>query len=872
MNALNRPNKVFLCALSIICFLCPNFANGDTAIVGLRENEQIIFQNLSSTRQQEIQSYLQSMDSYDREYLFLDPTGHFYVVEDSLDKIIADQKIPDEIVNAHVEPDSAGLPTPTGDTPEGVPIHHSLPGAKSVLYINFIGGTITGKVWNASYNVPTYKTLPYDLDGINGFSLAEQNSMSSIWARVAEDYRAWSIDVTTERPVYTPYVLEALVTKNVDATGIPMPEPSAGGIAYLQIYGFMNNNFYLPALVYYNNLLSGREDCVAEALAHEIGHNFGMMHDGVKGVSTYYSGLGVGEASWAPIMGSAYFKAVTQFSRGEYTNPSNTEPDIEMLTETLGLREINVGSSLANATPIGKDGVISTSSTIVDRDKVHMYSILSSGGNFLIDAKTFRSAQNTNTVGNNLDLALRLLDSTGKVLKESNPQDSSSASLSLNNLSGGTYYLEVKSVGNTVTPYSNYGSNGQYTITGTFGSCITAAPTVTISPDKQSLLAGKTAVYNVSVKNNDANDCSQNSISLRAVAPSGWTTALSAPQVTLAPGATGSVTLQVSSLASSTAGDYTTTISGTSATNSSLTGSATAIYSVSSPPCTRANPTVTVNPSSTQWVKGGQSATYKISVKNNDGLNCQSSPFNLSSTSSPGITATLTPQNLSLAPATEGVVTLQLSTTTSIGAGTYMSTVRAINSIESNYNGSGKASLGISTPSSPVVIYEASMATQPSGWTVGGNAAAWSHGTPTSTFDPKGFPVIGNYLKGTGLYPEPLNVNAQILSDSFSTVGFSNLQLEFDRYLGVESDDRVTVVACASGTCALLWQNSGAVKDVAWQRIRYDIPNLVQGKPVTLIGFGIGPTKSNGTQLTNSFGWNIKKVSVSGTQVPASIQ
>ncbi len=42
---------------------------------------------------------------------------------------------------------------------------------------------------------------------------------------------------------------------------------------------------YRPAFVYYNNLGGGREDYVAEAASHEMGHNLGLSHDGVTGGS-----------------------------------------------------------------------------------------------------------------------------------------------------------------------------------------------------------------------------------------------------------------------------------------------------------------------------------------------------------------------------------------------------------------------------------------------------------------------------------------------------------------------------------------------------------------------------------------------------------
>ncbi len=816
-------------------------------------------------RREEIKARLERLQVDDPTVSF-DQNGNVFIQEEPFENILQAGGITQEQVSSYVAPEPSSLPTPTSYTPEGVPIHHTLPGATNILYLNFVGETIQGKAWNKENNTAIYRALPYDLDGISGFSKEEQNAISSIWARVAEDYIPWAIDVTTEMPVRSPYAMEVVVTKNLDATGVPMPANSSGGIAYLQVYGFFNNGYYQPGLVYYNNLSGGREDGVAGGVSHESGHLFGLLHDGQGSVGSYF-GSGEGESSWSPIMGSGYGKSVTQFSRGEYPNATNTEDDIAMLTELLGLRETTVGSSVSTATPLGTNGVISTNSVIRSAGDVHVYSIKTGGGSLSINASTFRSA--TNGVGNNLDLALKLKDSANRLLAESNPQTSCSASLKLDNLSGGTYYLEVLSVGNTVTPYSAYGSIGQYTLSGTLGSCRTAAPAITISPLKQSVVAGKTVNYSVAIRNNDSPECSPNAIVLKASAVSGLTATLSGTQVTLAPGATRSVTLQVSSSASLAVGDYLTTVSGTGSTNVSI-GSASVIYSVIAAPCVRANPAVTVNPSTTQWVSAGQSATYQVYLTNNDSSNCQSSVFNVTSTASAGVASAINPASVSLAPGAKGVAALKLTTAASLGAGTYTSNIRAVNSVQSSFSGSSQASLGVS-PSSGTskVIYEASMVTRPAGWGITSDPqGVWSFGTPRSTFDPKDSPVVGNFLTGTGLYPEPIAKKVQLASASFSTIGFSDLRLEFDRYLGIEADDRVSILAASQIFGSVLWQNSGAIKDTAWQRITLSLPNLVSDQPLTSIRFEFGPTKSNGTQLTNSYGWNIRKFRITGVPTP----
>lgn len=88
------------------------------------------------------------------------------------------------------------------------------------------------------------------------------------------------------------------------------------------VFGLSNyHSYYSPALVYYNNMAgginAGTETYIAEAAAHEFGHNLGLSHDGTTTGTTYYAGHGSGLVSWAPIMGVGYYNNVTQWSKDE---------------------------------------------------------------------------------------------------------------------------------------------------------------------------------------------------------------------------------------------------------------------------------------------------------------------------------------------------------------------------------------------------------------------------------------------------------------------------------------------------------------------------------------------------------------------------
>lgn len=422
------------------------------------------FSTLTPAAQTVAQDQLSRMGAFDAQRSVLDQTGRFFIVEDAVTQFPphAGTVVPHVISNDTI------TVQPSGFTPQGVPIFHSLPGSVNVIYLNFIGGRIAGTAWNDGFRMPPFDALPYDLDGVAGFSPSEQAAITNIWRRVAEDYSPWKIDVTTEAPVpLSPRTtLIAMITKHVSAAGTPLPNPSAGGTAYLDVCGFANF-YYSPALIYYDNLLSGREDVVAEAVSHELGHNFGLSHDGVINGSAYYGGAGSGAISWGAIMGAAYFRSVTKFSNGDYAGANNHEDDLAIIGDCLRLKADDVGNSPDTASPLTKtNGTLSRSGLMEWYTDADVFSIDGVTGLTLTVTPTLSTI---NSLGNNVDLSLDVFDAAGRKLVSASPNDSSVASLTASNLnSNARYLIRVTSVGNPVTPYSVYGGMGQYTLTGSY--------------------------------------------------------------------------------------------------------------------------------------------------------------------------------------------------------------------------------------------------------------------------------------------------------------------------------------------------------------------------------------------------------------------
>ncbi|TDU89925.1 pre-peptidase [Kribbella voronezhensis] len=347
---------------------------------------------------------------------------------------------------------------------------HSKPGSNRVLYLDFDGHTITGTAWNSSQSVDPVNVTAYDTDGDPAsFSTAEQDVVHEVWARVAEDYAPFDVDVTTQDPGQdainrTDAADQRFGTRVViDPTGWYQSGCGCGGVAYIGVYDTTgNHDYYQPALVFTKGVGTGAKN-LAEAASHEAGHNVGLNHDGTASVG-YYEGHG----SWAPIMGVGYYRGISQWSKGEYSGANNTEDDYAVIgTHGLALRTDEVGDSTGAAAALAV-GATATGVIAAESD-VDVYKVdIGAAGNYTATASAA-------ALGGDLDIKLDLLDSSGAVITSADPASGQSdagtptglgATLS-SNLQPGTYYLRVDNTGygNPLSDgYSTYGSRGAYSL------------------------------------------------------------------------------------------------------------------------------------------------------------------------------------------------------------------------------------------------------------------------------------------------------------------------------------------------------------------------------------------------------------------------
>jgi len=351
---------------------------------------------------------------------------------------------------------------------------HSKPGASKVIYLDFDGHTISGTAWNTNGKPSTVNVTAYDTDGNTAnWSTAEQNVVREVWTRVAEDYAPFDVDVTTQAPA------AAAITRSgssdqqygtrvlIDPTTWYQSGCGCGGVAYVGVYDDTSrHSYYQPALVFTKGVGTGAKN-IAEAASHEAGHNLGLSHDGTSSVG-YYTGHG----AWAPIMGVGYSKAISQWSKGEYSGANNKEDDFTVLGQNgLALRADDHGNTTATAAALSLGTAVN--GVYASDSDVDMFRIDLSAG-------TFNFAANAVTAGGDLDIRLQLLNSAGTVIATADPASGQSNSATPTGLSAsinrqvaaGRYYLRVENVGygNPLnTGYSTYGSRGGYSVRVTAG-------------------------------------------------------------------------------------------------------------------------------------------------------------------------------------------------------------------------------------------------------------------------------------------------------------------------------------------------------------------------------------------------------------------
>jgi hypothetical protein len=183
---------------------------------------------------------------------------------------------------------------------------------------------------------------------------------------------------------------------------------------------------------------------------------------------------------------------VSQFSRGEYAHANNKEDDLAIIaSHGLAPRTDDHGSTLPEADQLGAKALYDASGVIGTRTDTDVFAIDLPCTTTLSASATGIGAQTA------LDLSLEVLDANGAPVTVSSPvsgragsppvSNGMDAQVSVPNATG-RYYLRVDGVGNgnpAGSGWSDYGSLGQYRLTGTGCDELPPEPTPEPTTDPQ---------------------------------------------------------------------------------------------------------------------------------------------------------------------------------------------------------------------------------------------------------------------------------------------------------------------------------------------------------------------------------------------------
>jgi hypothetical protein len=369
-------------------------------------------------------------------------------------------------------------------------------GAKYTIFLDFSGFDYNG-TWGGGTpgNVPAYT-----IDGDpSTFNSAEVTAIKQTWARVAQAYTGFNINVTTvdpatsgltdaQRQTYydnTQYMTHTIIGGGYDWFG------ASGGVSYVGVAqqattsNGMRTNWVFPV-----NGTTTLPKYVAAATIHEDGHHLSLQHQTDENNGGGYSNNNgaSGNGSYAPIMGTSYYSQRGTWRVGK---PGTNTNDVAVLESNLNIGSLldsGIGHTMATATglAVNPDGSVNAefaksfimpkastgySATGEDSYTKDYFAFHAAGGAISLtanDGSEFLLAGVADP-GATMRSVLRILDINGTVLGTSTEDATTLIHTWSGSLSAGTYYAQVVSYGSYVSSYepsSSYFNMGAYFLSG----------------------------------------------------------------------------------------------------------------------------------------------------------------------------------------------------------------------------------------------------------------------------------------------------------------------------------------------------------------------------------------------------------------------
>ncbi len=311
----------------------------------------------------------------------------------------------------------------------GLPDLHSLPGAPTAIYLDFDGhGSNLGA---------------YDVDGDpTTFNAAEAATITEAHRQVAVYYAMFDVNVTTVKPNVSTFPTAWIVISN-DVTG---GTSAVGVFPNAQPQSWIN---------------SGSARTRASGIAHELGHNFGLVHQSdydLQGNKTSEYSNGTDDLHGA-LMGVDYRRDVNKWTLGHPgSSASALQDDVAVIANAIkkyqptggdGFRPDDYGGTIATATALTTTaGGRSTSGVIERMADVDTFAFTTTGGGAVISVVPAKPS--------GLDAKVEVFNAAG-VLVAARDGDANEQQLVLP-AGNGTWYVSISSHG-------NYGDLGVYDLT-----------------------------------------------------------------------------------------------------------------------------------------------------------------------------------------------------------------------------------------------------------------------------------------------------------------------------------------------------------------------------------------------------------------------
>lgn len=346
-----------------------------------------------------------------------------------------------------------------------VPVLNSYPSASAAIFLDFDGHTDKSGNW---FPYGPANPLVCAPSGLSNDQIIE------VFNRIAEDYRPFNINVTTDSTKYwsAPAKQRTRVVLTITSSWYGT---SAGGVSWAGSFSWGTNT---PCFVF-SALLGYTPKRVAEAASHEAGHTLGLQHQAkydanCTKITDYDSGQGTGEIGWAPIMGVGYYQNFTLWHNGATIYGCNSrQSDLDVITSAtngFGYRDDDHGKTFATATVPAFTSNQFDVTGVIDRntDQDVFRFIMPAHGRFQIDAVPYNVG--TGNAGSDLDMQVSLYSEQESLLSIYNPGNLLN-SVADTQLNAGTYYLKVEGKGNQYAPaYASLGSYSMHATIETNGS------------------------------------------------------------------------------------------------------------------------------------------------------------------------------------------------------------------------------------------------------------------------------------------------------------------------------------------------------------------------------------------------------------------